>query len=81
MINILDPVVERPMNELLCAPFKVEEIYRALFDMHPSKALGPDGFTGFFYQKIWPIIGADIISAALSILNEQRILPIGIQLW
>ncbi|WCJ39803.1 DNAse I-like superfamily protein [Euphorbia peplus] len=33
------------------------EIRKALFDMAPSKAAGPDGFNAGFYQKAWPILG------------------------
>lgn len=65
-----DSVVDRQLNEILCAPSS-EEIHMAVFDMHRSKALGPDGFTALFYQKLWPVVGPDITSAALSILNEK----------
>lgn len=60
------------MNAILCAPFSEDEIHKAVFDMHPSKAPGPDGFTVLFYQKLWPIIGKDITKAALEILNGKK---------
>lgn len=38
------------MNSFLCTPFTNSEVRKALFDMHPSKAPGPDGFTILFFQ-------------------------------
>lgn len=40
------------MNQKLLADFMAEEIRQALFQMHPSKAPGPDGFFPLFYQSI-----------------------------
>lgn len=37
--------------------------------MHPTKASGPDDMAPIFFQKVWSIIGEDIISAALNALN------------
>lgn len=65
----VDPVVDVQMNQSLCAPFTSDDIKRAVFDMHPSKAPGPDEFTTLFYQKLWPIVVEAIVRAALSILN------------
>ena len=31
-----------------------------IFSMDPASALGPDGFSGAFYQKCWDIIGNDL---------------------
>lgn len=67
-----DCIVGEQMNTVLCAPFSEDEIRKAVFDMHPSKAPGPDGFTALFYQKLWPIIGKDITKAALEILNDKK---------
>jgi hypothetical protein len=38
------------MNLMLDAPFAVEEVKNALFEMYPTKALGPDGFPSHFFQ-------------------------------
>jgi hypothetical protein len=32
------------------APFTESEVKEAVFDLHPSKAPGPDGYTGCFYR-------------------------------
>lgn len=71
IIELLDPVVNDIMNDSLCEKFTAEEVHKAVFDMHPSKAPGPDGFTAMFYQKLWPVVGEDIIAAVILILNEQ----------
>lgn len=60
------------MNQSLCAIFTSDDIKRAVFDMHPSKAPGPDGFTTMFFQKLWPTIGDTIVTAVLNILNGQE---------
>lgn len=70
-IRSTDLVVDSHVDDLLCAPFNAREVHKAIFDMHPSKAPGPDGFTAFFYQKLWPEIGGDITAVALSILHHH----------
>lgn len=64
-------IVTEQMNEILCDPFSENEIKMPVFDMHPSKAPGPDGFTSIFFQKFWPLIGNDIAKSALAILNSH----------
>ncbi|CAN1753153.1 Transposon TX1 uncharacterized 149 kDa protein [Linum perenne] len=36
----------------------------ALFYMHPDKASSPDGFNPGFYQKMWDVIGTDVVAAS-----------------
>ncbi|XP_058753528.1 uncharacterized protein LOC131626710 [Vicia villosa] len=37
-----------------------EEVKKALFDMKPWKAPGPDGFPAGFYQKSWGVVGDSV---------------------
>jgi hypothetical protein len=41
--------------------FSDDEIWKAIQEIHPDKAPGPDGFTGAFYRAAWPIIKQDLI--------------------
>ncbi|PKA63611.1 hypothetical protein AXF42_Ash005506 [Apostasia shenzhenica] len=56
----------------LQAQFNKEEIMKALFQIHPTKAPGPDGFHSLFYQKFWDLIEDEVSKFALSVLNEGR---------
>ncbi|CAM8959461.1 unnamed protein product [Rhodiola kirilowii] len=58
------------MNEMLIAPFTEGEVKRALFQMHPTKAPGLDGFPALFYQSNWDIMGQDVVREALVRLNS-----------
>ncbi|CAM8999722.1 unnamed protein product [Rhodiola kirilowii] len=59
------------MNEQLTAPFTEGEVRRALFQMHPTKAPGLDGFSALFYQSNWNIVGSDITKEVLNCLNNE----------
>uniref|UniRef100_A0A2N9HU09 Reverse transcriptase domain-containing protein n=1 Tax=Fagus sylvatica TaxID=28930 RepID=A0A2N9HU09_FAGSY len=61
-------------NQRLLQPFTADEVRIALFQMHPSKAPGPDGMSSFFFQKYWNIVGVDVVAAVLSVLNSGKIL-------
>lgn len=71
VLSFVEPKVNDNMNNTLLAPFSADEVMKALFDMHPSKAPGPDGYTALFFQKAWPWIGDEIMAAALKILNAN----------
>ncbi|XP_073119573.1 uncharacterized protein [Henckelia pumila] len=71
--KILDCVIPRidgNLNLILTTPFSKEEVRKALFDMHPDKAPGPDGMSVFFYQKFWNIIREEVTMAVLRVLND-----------
>ena len=53
-------------------PFTEEEVYRALKDMGPIMALGPDGFHALFYQSYWGIVGSSVANACLGVLNDGQ---------
>jgi hypothetical protein len=57
-------VLQTGLAELqdLDAMFTEEEIWGVVKDLHPDRAQGPDGFTGAFYQRAWPVIKGDILA-------------------
>lgn len=57
----LSRVVSDDMNAALDADPIDDEIERALFQMHPNNALGPNGFYALFFQKFWDILGNDVV--------------------
>jgi hypothetical protein len=73
-IHVVDCVVNEDMNQQLLSPFTALEIRQAAFQMHPSKASGPDGMSSFFFKKFWHIIGEDVITTILAILNSGHML-------
>lgn len=50
--------------------FHLDEICTALKSMHPSKALGLDGFHVIFFQSQWDIVGSSVSSILLDCLNN-----------
>lgn len=54
-------MVNDDMNSILDEEPTNEEIREALFQMHPTKALGIDGFHALFFRKFWDIIDNDIV--------------------
>ena len=73
-LSAMESVVTMEANQNLLHPFVAEEVRATLFQMHPSKAPGPDSMSSFFYQKYWHIVGISISHAVLSILNLGKIL-------
>lgn len=67
--NILSNDSLRILNE----PFSASEIREDLFQMHPSKASGPDSFTALFFQRFWHIVGTDITEKLLLMLNSGKL--------
>jgi hypothetical protein len=68
--------VTEEMNESLIAPFTVEDVKKAVFQIGDLKAPGPDGLHAIFYKKFWNLVGDDITAAVLKAINE-RIIPPG----
>ncbi|XP_018474082.1 uncharacterized protein LOC108845359 [Raphanus sativus] len=49
------------MNLELIKEPSAQEIRAALFDIHPDKAPGPDGFSASFFHENWEVIGASVV--------------------
>jgi hypothetical protein len=63
--------VESRFSEAMNAslqPFTTDEISKDLFQMHPLKSPGTDGYSAGFYQKAWTTVGNEVIKAALDFL-------------
>ncbi|CAL1363580.1 unnamed protein product [Linum trigynum] len=53
----------------LLRPFGAEDIYRAIHEMKPLQAPGPDGFHAAFYQREWRVVGKSLINMAMEFFN------------
>ncbi|XP_042979926.1 uncharacterized protein LOC122310106 [Carya illinoinensis] len=67
--------VSSEMNDYLLKPFSRMEVEKALKQMTPLKAPGPDGFGPCFYQNHWKIVSEEVCSTALSFLNGKPMDP------
>lgn len=56
---------------MLTTKFNDDEIQLALKGMGPMKALGDESFLALFFQKFCYIIGLEVTSFCLQILNEN----------
>ncbi|CAN0846299.1 Transposon TX1 uncharacterized 149 kDa protein [Linum grandiflorum] len=44
-----------------------------MFSMHPDKAPGPYGFNPGFYQKFWPLVGAQVTACRRTWLERGEL--------
>jgi hypothetical protein len=68
ILNAIPSKVTNEMKEDLCKPYTDEEIGKALFQMGPTKAPGPDGFPALFYQTHWDFFKEEICHAVRSFI-------------
>ncbi|CAL1402102.1 unnamed protein product [Linum trigynum] len=59
-------------DDLLCLlrPFTSMDIHKAIFEMKPFQAPGPDGFHAAFYQQAWRVVGKALTDMALEFFNS-----------
>jgi len=58
------------MREILDVEFTVEEVFCAAKNLKPHSAPGPDAMPAFFFQQIWSIVGKDVTTFVLGVLNK-----------
>jgi len=71
--RFVDSRITDEMNNWLLHSFSKEEVQRALFQMHPLKSPGPDGFPAMFYQKNWNTVRKEVSKAVLYYLNNGHL--------
>ncbi|XP_075475776.1 uncharacterized protein LOC142511762 [Primulina tabacum] len=59
VMNVINTSILAEDNNMLLAPYTLEKFKEAVFQMHPDKSPGPDGFNPAFYQKICHLMGQD----------------------
>lgn len=62
VIKLIESKVTGDMNDVLMQSYTEEEIKKALNQMHPAKAPGPDGMPSLFFQKFWHITKSSFVS-------------------
>lgn len=50
ILDMVAPRITQQENDMLLAPFTMEEFRKALFQMHSDKAPRPDGLNSAFYK-------------------------------
>ena len=74
-LEAVEESISHDMNQELLKEFKPDEVKRALNQMHPTKAPGPDGMPTLFFQKYWDIVGPCVLDCVLQALNSGTIPP------
>ena len=80
-ISIEDAMVDIPnsvdaeMSQFLIAEYTRAEVERAMNQMEPLKAPGPDELPPLFFQKYWRVVGDDVVATVLSCLQSGAIPP------
>lgn len=57
VVDVVEHRVTERMHETLTLAFTEDEVAKALFQMHPTKAPGQDGMSAIFYQNFWGVVG------------------------
>lgn len=50
------------------------EVKKAIFQLNPEKAPGPDGYNAHFFQSNWELVKEDVVQAVLSFFRSGRLL-------
>ena len=68
----VQPIVTDSMNSFLCQPFQVDDVHRALKQMHPRKSSGLDGMPPLFYQHFWSLSGECVTNGLFGSLEREE---------
>ncbi|XP_062112572.1 uncharacterized protein LOC133823736 [Humulus lupulus] len=59
---------------LLTSEFSNEEVKATVFEIPSNKSPGPDGFSSFFFQDNWEVVGNTVCEAVISFLHTGKLL-------
>ena len=71
ILSSVHPKVSTTMNERLTRDFQENEVCKALKQMYPLKASGPDEMPPLFFQHFWPTVGRVVTKTVLDFLNSS----------
>ncbi len=80
MLERVQHKISLEMNQSFSQMFTGEEVEKALYQIGPLKASGPDGLPPVFYQSFWDDIGPAMTSAVLECLNHGASIKV-IRIW
>ncbi|KAL8156575.1 hypothetical protein AgCh_001610 [Apium graveolens] len=63
-------IISNDQNVGLIADLSLEEFTRAIKQMHPDKAPGPDGLNPAFYQHFWKLLGPEVYLSCKSWMSD-----------
>lgn len=64
-----DVTISPSQNDLLTSELTFSEFTKAVKDMHPDKASGPDGLNPAFFQHFWKILGREVFKCCCQWLS------------
>ncbi|KAK9938018.1 hypothetical protein M0R45_014779 [Rubus argutus] len=74
-MSVITPLVSLEMNQNLMAPFTLEDVKTAAFQMGALKSPGPDGFPGPFYHKFWEVVQRVLFETSQDFRNGWASVP------
>lgn len=69
-VEVVKNRISDEMRAILDERFTEEEVYCEAKNLKAHSAPGPDGMPAIFFQQFWSIVGRDITSFALNVLND-----------
>ncbi|XP_062080448.1 uncharacterized protein LOC133785213 [Humulus lupulus] len=68
------PKITTAHTSLLTAEFSKDEVKIVMFEIPGNKSPGPDGFSSYFFQDNWEVVGDKVCEAILSFLHSWKLL-------
>lgn len=65
-------LVTDEQNAVLTTEVSFDEFTKAVKQMHPDKASGPDGLNPAFFQQFWPSLGREVFETCKGWLNQCK---------